>query len=115
MTMTKMSQDDVVALVGRVARACKAGTGHPINPNGSLAGHIALHGTPSTHTSAAGMLKALAVLGLSRSPWRQHDGFKRADLLDIDGASRGHVIVTKDGACATIWNGISNPPACFAA
>jgi hypothetical protein len=102
------------ATLDPIIRAAGAAPSHPLAPGGNLAGHVAIHGTSETHTSPAGVLRALAAMGVSRGPWQDTaTGARRAVLSDLDGEERGEVLHSEAGACATLWYALCRPMACF--
>jgi hypothetical protein len=106
-------------LINEAARICQVGAGFPSTRDG-LSGRVIFWASHVTRGNALELLRCLALLGLSRAPWREIETpvgtMRRADLSDLDGEVRGEVIVNADGtASASLENALNRPPICITA
>jgi hypothetical protein len=106
----------VIDTAETAARACGVGALFPRNAT-SYIGHIDFYASHVTHGNNAALLRCLAVLGVSRDPWRDVETpsgpLRRATLRDLDGTQRGEVILGSEGGTASLSYGLSRPLACF--
>jgi hypothetical protein len=78
-----------------------------------LLGHASFYG------DLVAVLRALAILGVSRTNRRVVTGgwqtMTRWDLSDVDGEARGNIVSTKEGTSADLDYVLTRPMACMAA